>query len=262
MIENLRPRRAGGRLGVLMLSALGAWFATAIAAQERTPRTPAGYWEGAIVLPTGELAIQVTLETQQPQQWSGKIDIPIQGLRSFKLDGVEVRERRVAFRMPNIPGDPRFEGETSADGNRIAGDFLQGSQKFSFRLQRVESAPVAQNGATPARGVSGSGLAGYWQGSLRVGAVELRLLFELKADADGKITGVLHSLDQNARDIPMSDISESQGSVKLAIPSIAGRFEGTMSRDGAEIDGTWTQATSGFPLVVRRLPAAHEIGRH
>ena len=70
-----------------------------LGATNRGPVAPAGHWEGAITLPGTELAIRVELE-KPAAVWTGSIDIPVQGLRGFKLGDVAVKDAAVSFTMP------------------------------------------------------------------------------------------------------------------------------------------------------------------
>ena len=51
---------------------------------------------------------------------------------------------------------------------------------------------------------------GFWQGTLDTGAIQLRVVFKIKAKPDGGLTGTLDSLDQGAKDIPLSDVRRSR----------------------------------------------------
>ncbi len=157
------------------LAVLGLLGCLAEAANAPGPE-PSGHWEGAVTLPATSLGIRVDLEQGDAGAWQGSIDIPVQGLRGFKLGSVAVDGANVRFAMPGIPGDPGFAGRLAADGKSLSGDFTQGGQTFPFKLER-KPRPAATTGETPSRGVPGQGLVGYWQGSLKPAPViELRLV--------------------------------------------------------------------------------------
>jgi hypothetical protein len=116
-------------LGVLLLV-----LATASGlAQARTVEPFLGHWEGAIILPTGELQIKVDL-SRQGDQVSGTIDIPQQGAAGLPLAGIEIDGSAITFAIKGVPGDPTFKGKLS-DG-AITGDFVQGGGSFEFKLGR------------------------------------------------------------------------------------------------------------------------------
>jgi hypothetical protein len=166
-----------------------------------------------------------------------------------KVDGATVE-----FAMPGIPGDPSFSGKLADDAKTIAGDFSQGGNRFPFRLERKPKPAPRPEDAMPAHGVPGKGLAGKWRGALSpMPNIQLRLELELAAGADGKVGGVLVSLDQGAARIPLTTLTETEGNVRFETPSVQGSFTGKLSADGSEIAGDWTQAGRTTPLVLKRL---------
>jgi hypothetical protein len=98
---------------------------------------PAGHWEGAILVPGGELGIDVDLRVQDGV-WSGDISIPVQATQDFVLSEVMVEGSQVSFLMAGVPGDPAFKGTVSEDGQAITGTFTQGGQSLEFRLTRSD----------------------------------------------------------------------------------------------------------------------------
>jgi hypothetical protein len=222
--------------------------------------TPAGRWEGAITLPGTELAVRVDLE-QISGAWAGTIDIPVQGLRGSRLGDVAVKGNVVSFVMSGIPGDPRFAGTLTANAKTISGDFTQGGQRFPFRLER-QAKPTTGTGDTPGKGVPGKGLGGYWQASLKPSPViELRLVLELTNSPAGKLGGVMISVDQGKARIPVTALTEQDGAVHLETRSVGGTFDGKLSADGSEMQGTWQQGGGKLPLAFRRLAKAPNFSR-
>ena len=241
-----------------------SWFSfvslLGLAAAESKP-DPAGHWEGAVALPATELGVRVDLEKANDQSWQGTVDIPVQGLRGFKLNPVGVDGAKVHFAMPNIPGDPQFAGHLSEDGKTLTGDFTQGGQKFSFKLER-KPRPVTRTGETPSRGVPGKGLVGHWQGSLKpMPVIELRLVLELTNGPSGKPGGAMVSVDQGNARVPITALTENAGTVHLETKSVGGVFDGKLNDDGSEIAGDWKQGGQTMPLVFRRLAQAPSLNR-
>ena len=75
------------RTSVVLLFAL-VWSASPLLAQDGP--TPAGHWEGAIVVPGGELGIDVDLLDEEGA-WKGDISIPAQQTQDFVLSDVIVK---------------------------------------------------------------------------------------------------------------------------------------------------------------------------
>lgn len=255
-------------LGALVVAAVFA-LAHPTAAQAADP---AGSWSGAIELPGTELGIAVVLAPTE-DGWSGTIDIPVQGLSGFALSGVAVGGGRVRFAMAGIPGEPRFDGALAPSGDTIRGTFTQGPQSFPFTLRRTTAegesgeggngedddggdaageGGAAAEAAPEAAGVPGEGPAGDWLGALDVGPTKLRLALHVEAAADGTLTAVLHSVDQDAR-IPVDTLEVEERAWRLTAGSIGATFTGTMNADGSAVDGTFTQGDRSFPLRLVRL---------
>ena len=97
-----------------------------------------GHWQGAIVLPSGKLEIDVDFAAASGAL-TGDISIPAQNLRDFALAELGRDGAAVRFKMPGIPGNPSFAGELAADGAAIRGSFYQGLANFPFELLRAES---------------------------------------------------------------------------------------------------------------------------
>jgi hypothetical protein len=219
-----------------------------------------GYWEGAITLPNTSLSIRVDLARDTAGRGRGTIDIPVQGLRGYPLTNVVMRAGEVGFAMPGIPGNPEFSGKLAGNLQSITGDFAQGGQKFPFRMERKATRP-ARPAETPSQGMPGKGLAGVWQGSLRVGLVELRLLLKVSPAGDGRYTGTMNSLDQGALDLPLDTVTWTEGKVHLEVKKIGGLYDGQVSDDGSEITGQWRQGGQNLALVFKRLAKAPEVRR-
>ena len=96
-------------------------------------------------------------------------------------------------------------------------------------------------------------LAGDWQGTLRAGGVELRLVLHISAGKDGALTATLDSIDQGALGIPVSSISLKGSAFSMTVDAVHGTYEGTVNKDAGEIEGTWSQ---GQPLPLNFKRAA------
>lgn len=79
----------------------------------------------------------------------------------------------------------------------------------------------------------------------------LHLKLHLKAGASGAAEGTLDSVDQGANGLPCANFRLAEGALSFDVPSVGGRWHGTVSADGAALDGSWSQG-SEMPLVFRR----------
>lgn len=105
--------------------------------------------------------------------------------------------------------------------------------------------------AVPARAQS---IARDWEGTLKVGPAELRLVVHITGDPKGSLSATMDSPDQGVSGIPVTSISLSDSTLRFEIQKINGKYEGKVSPDGSAIRGTWTQGGNDFPLDL--TPAA------
>lgn len=99
---------------------------------------------------------------------------------------------------------------------------------------------------------------GDWQGVLKAGPAELRLMLHIKKDEAGVLKGTLDSIDQGAMGIPISSISLKDTALKFEISSISGEYEGKLDAGRGAIKGTWSQGANSFPLEFTRSAAPPE----
>ncbi|WP_433759784.1 alpha/beta hydrolase family protein [Nocardia sp. CA-135398] len=102
-------------------------------------RSLTGDWHGSIEVPGAPLALGVNFA----DNGSATIDIPSQGLNGAELKDVSAEPDRVAFAIPNTPGDPVFEGKFDKDANRIVGEFRQAGQSLPLTLEPGKIGPPA-----------------------------------------------------------------------------------------------------------------------
>ncbi len=91
---------------------------------------------------------------------------------------------------------------------------------------------------------------GSWSGSLKLGAQTLRIVFHFKRTSEGEWAGTLDSPDQGAFGIAISRITLEGRKLTVRVDSISGVFEGTLSEDGKQIVGEWSQLGNKFPLTL------------
>ncbi|MBZ0199418.1 MAG: alpha/beta hydrolase [Ignavibacteriaceae bacterium] len=87
---------------------------------------------------------------------------------------------------------------------------------------------------------------GTWNGMVDVGVV-LPVVVHIKS-INGKLAATLDSPDQNAYDIPVTEITTLGKKITVSVASIGAKFEGELSDDGKNISGTFTQGGGNIPL--------------
>jgi hypothetical protein len=92
-------------------------------------------------------------------------------------------------------------------------------------------------------------LVGSWRGGLEVGGgASLTIVFNISQDAGGAFTGTMDSPDQGAVGIPLTSVSIEGSSVIFSIQAVQGTYTGTLSDEGDQISGTWSQGPASLPL--------------
>ena len=97
-------------------------------------------------------------------------------------------------------------------------------------------------------------IVGDWQGTLKAGPAELRLVLHIAKNADGSFKATLDSVDQGANGIPVTSISLKDSKLNFTVDSVHGAYDGKVTADGTEISGTWTQGQP-LPLIFKRSVA-------
>ena len=111
--------------------------------------------------------------------------------------------------------------------------------------------PVASSQTTP-------GVEGNWLGALDVGGFKLRLVLKISQSADGKLKATVDSLDQNAKDLAVDTITFQDGILKFEMKALSASYAGTLSKDGAQLTGQFTQ-NGVFPLDFKRVTDASQM---
>ena len=110
-------------------------------------------------------------------------------------------------------------------------------------------------------------IAGDWQGTLKDGAQELRIVLQIAKGDNGGWKATMYSIDQTTDAIPINSTALEGSNLKLTVDAVQGTYAGKLSTDGNSIAGTWTQGAP-LPLTLRRAtketawpldPAAHTV---
>lgn len=99
------------------------------------------------------------------------------------------------------------------------------------------------------------GAVGDWQGDLKAGGAELRLLLHISRSKNGMLNATLDSISQGRAGIPVDSVVLHDNVLTLKLDSIHGSYRGVLSRDANSMEGTWTQGMD-FPLAFKRIRAS------
>jgi fermentation-respiration switch protein FrsA (DUF1100 family) len=76
----------------------------------------------------------------------------------------------------------------------------------------------------------------------------------------GEFTSKLDSIDQGANGIPVGVTTVSGNALHLELPNLRAKYDGTLSTDGTEINGTFTQGAA-IPLNFKRVDQLETLKR-
>ena len=99
-------------------------------------------------------------------------------------------------------------------------------------------------------------LTGNWEGALSAGGQKLRLVLKISQSPDGSLKATMDSLDQGAMDLTVDAITSKAGELHFEMKDLHAAYDGTISSDGSEATGTWTQGGNSLPLIFKKAGAA------
>jgi hypothetical protein len=98
-----------------------------------------------------------------------------------------------------------------------------------------------------------AGLEGTWEGVL---GGRLHLVVTIHKTSNGELAGLMDSTDQHAT-LPIEKASQDGSQVRFEVSRVGGVYQGTITTDGSEISGSWTQTgVPEQPLSFKRAAAA------
>ncbi len=216
-----------------------------------TAADPSGHWEGAIQVPSGEVQVSVDVAFDDTGKLAGTFSNPSQQLTGFPLWSIAVEGRSVRLELKTSdPGVQAFEGDLSADGQTLSGDFLVSVYAVPFTLTRTGDARIA---APPRSAAIDEALAGEWSASLNVGGKPLPVALKLTNNSDGTASGSWAIASGVATAVK---IEQEGRSLTLESTVALARYSGALNADGSTISGTFKEGESEQPVTFSRIVAA------
>jgi CubicO group peptidase (beta-lactamase class C family) len=99
-------------------------------------------------------------------------------------------------------------------------------------------------------------IAGHWEGAIELPGTKLNVDIDFTQKEDGSWTGDISIPAQNAKDLPLGNISLKGNDISFEITGVPGNptFKGALSEDGQKISGQFTQGGQTFPFSLGRGP--------
>ncbi len=95
-------------------------------------------------------------------------------------------------------------------------------------------------------------LVGNWLGTLKVGAVSLRIAVAVTAKPDGSYSGTLNSLDQDATAHAVDEVTLKGNAVHISFKKFLLNIDGTLNDAGTEIMAKFKQGMASCRSSSRR----------
>ncbi|RKX78095.1 MAG: alpha/beta hydrolase [Spirochaetes bacterium] len=102
---------------------------------------------------------------------------------------------------------------------------------------------------------------GIWEGVIRAGGQELRIVFKINRTKTGSWEATMDSPDQGVKDIPVKNIKVEGMSIRIDIPAIGARYKGELNESELMIKGIWQQAGGDYPVDLQPVKEVTVIER-
>jgi hypothetical protein len=93
---------------------------------------------------------------------------------------------------------------------------------------------------------------GFWEGTLEIQTSALRLVLKINKSPDGTYTASIDSVDQGAKDIPVSALTLSNDTVRAELPQLSASYQAQLNPSATEMSGEWRQGPLSLPLTLKR----------
>jgi len=193
-----------------------------------------GHWEGAIVVPSGEMPFEVDLAVDGNGALVGTFTHPSEQLVGYPLSRASVDGGKVTLEIDTGSGTQKLMGDLSPDGQSMSGELLVSVYGLPFSFRRTGEAHLE---APPRSAAIAAALAGDWRATLIVGNASLPVRLSLTNNADGTSSGSWASGSGVATPVK---IEHEGGRLTLTSTVAPAAFTGTVSADGTEIAGNLT----------------------
>lgn len=102
-------------------------------------------------------------------------------------------------------------------------------------------------------------LQGFWEGTIEIKGMKLRLVLKVTQTTDGKLAATVDSIDQNAKDLSVSSMVLEKDAVRMELKNLGAAFEGNLNSSKTEMIGVWKQGGGNIPLTFKRTNAPSKI---
>ena len=197
-----------------------------------------GTWQGKLDMsPNEKLTIHFILTKQADGSYKAVVDSPdTGGIKNVPATAVKYAGGKLSIEVASLSGS--YSG-TVGKGT-ITGEWRQQGSALPLVLTPYKK---------PAAG-SLKPLLGEWVGTLPPTVGKITTVFRFEMAKDGNIAGFLDVPEQNAKGVPVSDVTLAGNELSLKIPAAQIDYSGKLS--GNTIDGTFKQGGAAFELDLKK----------
>jgi serine-type D-Ala-D-Ala carboxypeptidase/endopeptidase len=214
------------------------WICLASAVAAETPKV-GGDYAGLL----GPLHLKLHLKAGAGSALDGTLDSIDQGAMALPCANVRLEQKTLSFEVPSVRG--KWHGTVSDDGTTLTGSWSQGAE-MPLVFRREEAFDAAEKP---------SAVDGIWLGTIEAPGAKLRVQVQVKSDRRGKEYCSLDSLDQGANGLPCDNVRFEDHRFSFEVPVVHGHWSGTLSENGNQLNGTWSQGRD-LPLELTRQATA------
>ncbi|MDD3323022.1 MAG: alpha/beta fold hydrolase [Paludibacter sp.] len=208
----------------------------------------AGDWTGVLKVQTTQLRIVFHI-TKTDAGYTATMDSPDQGSKDIPMSKATFENSVLTVGMD--AANIEYSGKLN-DSDVVVGTFKQGGQSFPMSLTRKVPKKAVLD-STPAVEIDqnkSDKILGEWNGMLKAGGMQLRLVFNI-TKTDTGYSGTMDSPDQGAKGIPITKATFENSVLTVEIAAANIEYTGTL-QDSAVIVGTFKQGEQNFPLNLSR----------
>jgi hypothetical protein len=246
------------RTSLALLAALLTFSTVAFGAA--STNSSIGNWLGTLDTGSAKLRLMFRITQTSSGALTAKLDSLDQGARDIPVNSITVKDKALRLEVKAVQGV--YDGTLDEAGKKITGTWQQAGHSLPLTLGRHEgtvetAAPEKLSPAELAASKQAAQkLTGVWNGTLEAGAASFRLKVRITKTAAGAATGTIESVDQGAKDIPLTGITCKEGVVHFDARGIGAHYDGTLSPGGAMLTGKWHQSGQALPLELRKAAVA------
>ncbi len=134
-------------------------------------------------------------------------------------------------------------------------------KSLCFLLLAAGMIMAAGNSACAQAKPSTSKLSGSWVGSLKIQAISLTLVMNVKTNERDSLIVNFESPDQGAKIIPTSSVRITSDSMIVGIKLVSGLYLGKFNSDYSKLEGRWKQSGLDLPLDLEHKQEAFKRAR-